>query len=108
MATSKLDRSGAFDSLVFESQTTQLSLPASQVVVRKNGLEFISPNPVPTWVELKVDLLSPESASSVRGTAVVVDCIGTPHSGYLVSLVFMDLSNEARNNLNHLTWLPPG
>jgi hypothetical protein len=108
MATSKLDRSGAFDSLAFEAQATQLSLPASQVVVRKNGLEFISPDPVPTWVELKVDLLSAEAESSVRGTGVVVDCVGTPHSGYLVSLVFMDLSNEARKNLNQLTWFPTG
>lgn len=107
MATSKLDRSGTFEPPAFDAPTTQLALPASQVVVRKNGLEFISPNPVPTWIELHVDLQSAQAESCVRGTGIVVDCIGTPHSGYLVSLVFLDLSEDAQRNLTQLTWQSP-
>jgi hypothetical protein len=107
MATSKLDRSGAFDLLPPQSPTTRLALPASQVVVRKNGLEFISPDPVPTWVELSVDLQSAEKESRVCGTGIVVDCVGTPHSGYLVSLVFLDLSQEPRRGLRQMEWPGP-
>jgi hypothetical protein len=107
MATSKLDRSGAFETPACESPTTQLALPANQVVVRKNGLEFISPNPVPTWIELNVDLQSAEKESRVRGTGIVVDCVGTPHSGYLVSLIFLDLSREAQRSLTQMGWIAP-
>lgn len=107
MATGKLDRSGAFEPLSCEAAPTRLALPASQVVVRRNGLEFISPDPVPTWVELNVDLQYPEKQSRVCGTGIVVDCVGTPHSGYLVSLVFLDLSQDAQRGLTEMQWRGP-
>ena len=75
----------------------------NQVAVRKNGLEVLSTSPIPVWTELTVDLrCSGPAGRPLRGTGVVVDCTGNRHTGYVVSLMFMNLSRHAQERLTEL------
>ncbi len=107
MSTSKVDTSGVFHPVTIHDQKTRLLLSDQQVVIRKNGIEFLSPNPVPLWEEVTVDLRSPVDARPVRGTGVVVDCNGNRHSAYVVSLVFMNLSRQSQERLTQLSEASP-
>lgn len=102
MSTSKLDTSGVFLPLVLLSPQTQLHLAPGTVCVRKNGIEFRSPNPIPLWTEMTVDLESAKQTKSFQCTGVVVACQGNRHEGYAVSMVFMNLSRQLQERLN--TW----
>ncbi len=102
MSTSKLDTSGVFQSLTIQSTQTQLPLPAHAVRVRKNGIEFRSVKPIPTWTEMTVDLHSAADGKKVHATGVVVDCNGNRHVGYLVSMVFLHLSRQSQERLAQL------
>jgi len=79
-----------------------LVLSADQVAIRKNGIEFLSPNAIPLWTEVTVDLRSPLGSRPVRGSGVVVDCSGDPRSGYVVSLMLMNLNRQAQERLSQL------
>jgi len=107
MSTSKVDPSGVFHPVTIQTQQTLLRLPASQVSIRRNGVEFLSAHPIPLWTEVTVDLRSPLDARPVRGTGVVVECTGNRHAGYVVSLVFMDLTRQSQERLSHLAASPP-
>ncbi|MBM3882381.1 MAG: hypothetical protein FJ387_22105 [Verrucomicrobia bacterium] len=102
MATSKVDRSGVFEPVTVEAHKTRLLLSAKEVVVRPNGLEFLSPHPIALWTEVTVDLRSPVDARPVRGGGVVVDCTGNRHAGYVVSLVLMNLTRQSQERLREL------
>ena len=102
MCTSKVDCSGVFNPIAIQTQKTRLRLAASQVSIRKNGVEFLSAHSIPLWTEVTVDLRSPLDARPVRGTGVVVDCTGNRHAGYVVSLVFMNLTRQSQESLSHL------
>lgn len=107
MSTSKLDRSGAFQAVTVHTQQTKLVLASGQVAIRKNGIEFFSPHAIPEWTEVTVDLRSPGDSGPVRGHGVVVDCAGNRHAGYIVSLVFMNLTRQSQERLSQLAVLPP-
>jgi hypothetical protein len=100
MSSGKLDRSGVFQPVTVRSAETNLSLPTSSVHVRKNGIEFITSNAIPAWTEMTVDLFSPGDAKKIHCTGVVVGCTGNRHSGYVVSMLFMNLTRQAQERLN--------
>jgi hypothetical protein len=102
MSTTKLDTSGVFQPITVHSHTRKLLLAANQVVIRKNGLEFAASRPIPVWTELTVELRSGETGRPLRGSGVVVDCAGNRHSGYIVSLMFMNLTRHAQERLTEL------
>jgi hypothetical protein len=102
MSTSKLDTSGVFETISVQTQQTRLTLPAHAIRFRKNGIEFRSVKPIPTWTEMTVDLQSPWDGKKVHCTGVVVDCNGNRHAGYLVSMVFMNLSRQSQERLAEL------
>ncbi|MHB1307071.1 MAG: hypothetical protein ACYC23_08325 [Limisphaerales bacterium] len=102
MSTSKFDRSGLFKPVSVHGQRMKLSLSNGEVVVRKSGIEFLSPTSIPIWTELIIELRSRESAQPLHGNAVVVDCVGNRHSGYVVSLVFSHLAPESQRELRQL------
>ena len=104
MSTTKLDTSGVFQPITVQSQSTQLSLPAHSVRICKNGVEFLSAKPVPTWTEMTVDLHSARDAKKVRATGIVVECNGNRHSGYSVSMVFINLSRQSQERLSQLAY----
>lgn len=74
---------------------TRLSLPADAVHIRKSGIEFRTENPIPAWTEMTLDLQRPD-AKKFHCTGVVVACEGNRNSGYLVSLLFTNLSRQSQ------------
>ena len=102
MSTSKVDNSGVFRPLSLPPSQTRLVLPANQVAIRKNGIEFLSPNAIPLWAEVTVDLRCPLEPRPVRGSGVVVDCTGNRHTGYVVSLMLMNLTPQTQERLSQL------
>jgi hypothetical protein len=101
MTTSKLDDSGVFGPAK-GAHETHLLLPVNRVAIRKNGIEFLSDQPVDQWKELTVELQSPVDQRTLKGTGVVVDCTGNRHTGYIVSLMFLHLSPASQQRLS--TW----
>ncbi len=104
MSTSKHDTSGAFQPVTIQTQSNHISLPAHSVRISKNGVEFLSETPVPTWTEMTVDLHSAHDAKKVRTTGIVVECNGNRHSGYSVSMVFINLSRQSQERLNQMAY----
>ncbi len=102
MSTSKLDTSDVLRPFPAASSPTRLLLPAEQVAIRKNGIEFLSPNPIPLWTEVTVDLRSPQGERPVRGCGVVVDCMGDRRTGYIVSLMMTSLTRQSQERLCQL------
>lgn len=100
MSPNKLDTSGVFDSSsVQAAQRPLLSIPSGSLRFRRNGVEFRSQEAIPLWTEMTVDLHSPVDGRRFNCTGVVVECHGSRHSGYHVSMVFMNLSLSARHRL---------
>jgi hypothetical protein len=102
MSTSKLDTSGIFQPARIASAQTRLALPASAIRFRKNGIEFRTDKPIPIWTEMTVDLQSPIDSKKVHCTGVVVDCSGNRHSGYLVSMIFMNMSRQSQERFKQI------
>ena len=106
MSTSKVDTSGVFQPITVHADATKLLLSSEQVLFRQNGIEFMAPEPIPHWTEMTVDLRCPVEGKPVRGTGVVVDCTGNRHAGYVVSLVFMNLTPQSQERLTQLSQRP--
>ncbi len=102
MSTSKLDTSGIFQPAKISSSQTRLALSANAIRFRKNGIEFRADKPITPWKEMTVDLQSPVDGKKVHCTGVVVDCTGNRHAGYLVSMVFMNMSRQSQERFNQL------
>ena len=102
MSTSKFDTSGVFQPLKVQGQQTRLTLPANAIRVRKNGVEFRTDQSIQPWTELTVDLQSPLDGKKIHCTGVVVECHGNRHTGFLVSIVFMNLSRQSQARLAQL------
>lgn len=102
MTTSKLDTTNPFHPPTLDAEPTRLHLSENEVVIRRNGVEFLSPSPLPLWAEVTVDLRSPVAGRPLQGKGVVVDCTGNPNSGYVISLLLLDLSTQAQQRLQRL------
>lgn len=107
MSTSKLDSSGVFRVSPLPKDSGPLLLTTAQVAFRRNGIEFLSPEPIPLWKELTVDLRSKGGSCYLRGTGVVVDCAGSRHAGYVVSLMFMGLTRQSQEQLSQMAAFGP-
>jgi hypothetical protein len=102
MSTSKLDTSGVFHPLKIQSQQTRLTLPSHAVRIRKNGIEFRTAHAISAWTEMTVDLYSPADGKKIHCTAIVVACNGNRHTGYAVSMLFLNLSRQSQERLAEL------
>jgi hypothetical protein len=102
MATSRLDNSGVFQPFYIEAEAGRFTLPPSAVRVRPNGIEFHSPKAFPVWHEMTVAMQAPGSGRKLKCNGVVVACDGNRHSGYAVSLLFMNLSRQSTEQLSAL------
>ena len=103
MSTSKLDTSGIFQPLKVMENRTQLTLPAHSVCIRKNGLEFRSEKPLSLWTEMTIDLVC-GTGKKIHCHGVVVACNGNRHTGFIVSMVLMNLSRSAQERLDLLAF----
>lgn len=105
MSTSKADPFNIFRPVTFQGNQTRLALPQDAVRVRRNGVEFRSPEPIPVWAEMTVTLQTPFEGRRFSCTGVVVACEGNRHQGYAVSMLFLNLSRQSRDRLSAL--VPP-
>jgi hypothetical protein len=85
-----------------QSRQTRLTLPPASVLIRKNGIEFRSPDPLAAWTEMTVALQSPGEADELTCNAIVVACSGNRHLGYHVSLLFTGLSKQSEERLSSM------
>jgi hypothetical protein len=99
MSTSKLDRSGVFQALHVHGAQTRLTLSPESVKIRPNGVEFRADKAIAQWTEMTIDLLSAEG-EKVHCNGVVVECNGNRHTGYHVSILFMNLTKKAQDRLD--------
>src|SRR2546426_12567300 len=106
MSTTKLDTSGVFEPVTVKSDRTTLSLPHAAVRIRKNGIEFRSPTPIPPWTEMTVSLQSAGEAQKVHYTGIWVSCEGNRPAGYAGPLLFINLSPQSPERLNLLAHSP--
>jgi hypothetical protein len=79
---------------------TCLTLPAHAVRVRKNGIEFRSYEPIQAWTEMNLTLEVPGENKKLECTGVIVACNGNRHAGYLISMLFTNLSRAAEARLS--------
>ncbi|MGZ8899415.1 MAG: hypothetical protein ACXW3Z_04905 [Limisphaerales bacterium] len=103
MSTSKLDTSGVFQAIESQENRTQLTLPANNVCIRKNGLQFRAGQPLSLWTEMTIDVVC-GTGKKVHCHGVVVACHGNRHTGYIVSMVLMNLSRQAQARLDMLAF----
>jgi hypothetical protein len=89
-------------SVAVQSRQTRLTLPPASVLIRKNGIEFKSPDPLAAWTEMTVALQSPGEADELTCNAIVVACSGNRHLGYHVSLLFTGLSKQSEQRLSSM------
>jgi hypothetical protein len=90
-----------------ESRHTRLDLSPDAVVIRRNGIEFRSAASFAPWTEMTVTLVSPRDHGKVHCNGVVVECRGSRHTGYVVSLVLTGLSRQSQERLNTLAYSSP-
>lgn len=103
MSMSKLDRSGVFGSSKLQLEKTEVALAADAIQFSPNGIEFRCTQAFPAWAEMTVDLQSPIDGKPIHFTGVVVACHGNRHLGYVISMVFLNVSRQARERLSELS-----
>jgi hypothetical protein len=99
MSARKAGSIASLQPVTLEARQTRLELCSDSVSVHKNGIEFRSPTPFASWVEMTVALSSPRGGQ-VHCTGVVVNCSGNKHIGYRVSMLFTSLSKQAQAQLS--------
>src|SRR5690348_3983400 len=83
-----------------QSNQLCLTLPAHAVKVRKNGIEFRSYEPMETWTEMNLTLEVPGGDAQLDCTGVIVACNGNRHAGYLISMLFTNMSRAVQAQLS--------
>jgi hypothetical protein len=106
MSARKANATDLFHPITVQAEAVRLDLAASALTFRKNGIEFRTLNEIPVWTEMTVSLQTPGDSTRFNCTGVVVACNGSRHSGYLVSMVFTNLSRQAQLRLHNLAYSP--
>ncbi|MCI0744928.1 MAG: hypothetical protein L0Y58_05940 [Verrucomicrobia subdivision 3 bacterium] len=104
MSARKIDSSELFQPLTVKDETTQITLPASAVRVRRNGIEFHSDTAISVWTEMTVALETPLEPKKFQCTGVVVACTGSRHAGYEVAMIFPTMTPHAKARLDLLAY----
>jgi hypothetical protein len=104
MSARKFDASNGVSPITSRGAQTRLTLPAHCVRIRKNGIEFQAPDPIPPWTEMTLDLQPPRNGKKVHCTGVIVACNGNRSSGYVVSMLFTNLSRQSQALLSSIAY----
>ncbi len=99
MSASKLTPTTSKSSPTDSSNHTTLDLAADEVYFRKNGIEFRAQSSIPVWTEMTVDLQT-QRGEHVACTGIVVACSGNRHTGYLIAMVFTDMSPQHQRQMD--------
>ena len=102
MSARRIDPSPSFPRQRAASRETKLNLSAQAVRIHKNGIEFRSPSPLDTWVEMTVELESPQATRKLECSGIVVSCAGTRDTGYVVSMLFTGMNPQSQEQLSLL------
>ena len=99
MSATQVTDSAVISKLGLKSGETEFFLAADALRIREHGIEFRSAKRLAAWTEMNVTLVSPVDGRKVCATGVVVDCQGSRHTDYSVSLVFTEVSQQAQKYL---------
>lgn len=102
MSARKLDQSDALRTAPDTAPCAGATLTGEVLRVHKNGVQFRTPDPLPVWREMSVDLQPANGGRKMRCTGVVVACQGDRPGGYLVSMVLLNLSKQSQAQLSLL------
>jgi hypothetical protein len=102
MSARKISAAPSFQTEQPSPQYLRLDLGAEDVRIRKNGIEFLTAEPIPVWTEMTVGIETPLDSRRVNFTGVVVACNGNRHEGFSVAMVFTELTRQAQARLNSL------
>jgi hypothetical protein len=102
MSARKLDSAPSFPRARASSRETKFNLSTRSVRIHKNGIEFRSPSPLDPWVEMTVELESPQTTRKLECAGIVVSCTGTKHTGYVVSMIFTGMTPQSEAQLGLL------
>lgn len=105
MSASKIDRKSP--PLAETPNHTSLDLAANEVYFRKNGIEFRTNASIPVWTEMTVDLHTARG-QQISCTGVVVACSGNRHTGFLIAMVFTDMSPQHQRQMNEFAFASAG
>lgn len=103
MAASRYDASQVFPEFRVDTPQGRFSVPTGAVRIRRNGVEFRGPSPLPVWSEMTVVLQVPALGQPLCCRGVVVACDGTRHEGYVISLLFLDLPHGSEQQLRSVS-----
>ena len=104
MSARKVGNAELFQPVTVQTQATSLSLSAGDIRIRKNGIEFRSRDTIPVWTEMTVELQTPLEPKKLQCTGVVVASTGNRHAGFVVSMLFTNLSRQTQARLNDLAY----
>jgi len=105
MSARRIESIGSLQqNVTVEARQARLILSPDAVVIHKGGIEFRSETAFGRWVEMTVTLQSSHDGAKVHCTGVVVDCTGSKHTGYHVSMVFTGLSKQAEARLSLMVY----
>lgn len=79
-----------------------LTLAAGAVRIRRSGIEFRSEQPLKPWTEMTVSLQLPKETRKMNCHGVIVACNGDAHSGYVISMLFTNLTPQSQARLSSL------
>jgi hypothetical protein len=100
MSARKINPPEAFPAEPSTPTSLRLDLSFGEVQIRKNGIEFRTGKPIPSWTEMTVTLETPGDGRQANFTGVVVACNGNRHQGYMVAMVFTGLTRQAQAQLD--------
>ena len=106
MSARKVSDTGLLqNNVTVQGRESRLTLSEGSVVIHRNGIEFRSPTPFPTWTEMTLALRAQDNGV-INCNGVVISCSGSKHAGYHVSMVFTGLSKQAQARLSLLAQSP--
>jgi hypothetical protein len=100
MSARKINPSEAFAGQPIQQPSLRLDLSIGEVQIRKNGIEFRTGKPIAPWTEMTVTLEIPGDGRQANFTGVVVACNGNRHQGYMVAMLFTEMTRQAQAQLN--------
>ena len=87
------------------SASDRVEMTARSVRVCSGGVEFRSPAPLETWIEMEIALRCAVSGPDVRCRAVVVSCDADGEGAFQVCLAFVNMDRAATRALSE--WSRP-
>lgn len=102
MSASKANPTPSCVPFLVQGSGQRLTIPSESVKFRKNGIEFRSAESLSAWTEMTVELETPWDDHKFQAHGIIVACQGSRHSGYVVSMLFTNLSAQSAARLHSL------